>query len=490
MSNAESKFRVRFAPSPTGYLHVGGARTAIFNWVYARKHHGEFLIRIEDTDLERSDPAMVENIINSLSWLGLNADKEIVYQSQNAEAHRDAVQKLLQSDSAYRCFCDPEDLEKKRQTAVDEESYHYDGTCRNLSDEEIQQHLDNGDSYAVRFWVKQNGPVRFKDRVYKKISVETSEIDDFVIQRRDGSPVYQLAVVVDDAQMGITHVIRGEDHLSNTPKQILLYLALGYDVPKFAHLPLIVGQDGKRLSKRHGATSLEEYHKRGYLNSAMLNYLALLGWTPKSNQEIFMPDELVEEFDLLRVSKKSAAFDEQKLEWVSAQHFKRWTPEDLFPLVAPLLEEAGLLSTPEDQHDYIIKVIELLQSKVRRLAEFVEYGGYFWQEPTEYESGAVEKYWSDENVTHLMEKWLQRLAEITVNSASRYEEELRTLAEEEDIKAAELIHPTRLALTGSAVSPGLFEVMELLGQDTVVRRVRKAVEYFGRCRCLCGDIPS
>jgi len=481
MSTTESQIRVRFAPSPTGYLHVGGARTAIFNWLYARQNHGKFLIRIEDTDLERSDPTMVEQILGGLSWLGITSDEEVVYQSQNAKFHREAVQQLLKDGRAYRCFCDPEVLEARRLSqGSDEQDYQYDGKCRNLPEEEIRTHLENDDLFAVRFRVERNGPVKFKDRIYKKISVETSEIDDFVIQRRDGSPVYQLAVVVDDARMGITHVIRGEDHLSNTPKQILLYLALGYHIPTFAHLPLIVGQDGNRLSKRHGATSLEEYKNRGYLNTAVLNYLALLGWTPKSNQEIFMSPELVEEFDLLRVSKKSAAFDEQKLEWVSAQHFKQYAAEDLYPLVQPLLQDAGLISGSEIQKEYILAVIGLLQSKVRRLGEFAEYGAYFWQDPASYDGNAVNRFWSDNSVTALMQNWLSRLESLKEADADRYEQELRSVAEEADEKAAKLIHPTRLALTGSGVSPGLFQVMELLGHDTVVRRVRKAIEYFER----------
>ena len=471
--------RVRFAPSPTGYLHLGGARTAIFNWLIARQNEGKFRIRIEDTDLERSDPAMVNQILESLEWLGITSDEEVVYQSDHVNRHRDAVHQLLGSGDAYRCFCDPDELKTGAQsgTAAGQE-YQYPGTCRNLSDDEVRERLDRDELFAIRFRVRRNGPVKFKDRVYKKISVETSEIDDFVIQRRDGTPVYQLAVVVDDAAMGITNVIRGEDHLSNTSKQILLYLALGYEVPQFAHLPLIVGSDGKRLSKRHGATSLDEYRMRGYLNTAVLNYLALLGWTPKSNEEIFMPEELIEAFDLLRVSKKSAAFDEQKLDWVSAQHFKRWKAEDLLPLVSPLLQDAGYISAREEEQEYTLRVIELLQPKVRRLPEFVEYGDYFWQDPDSYDSGAVDRFWQEDSVTEAMSVWAERLQEMSQPDATEYENALRECAGEQGIKAATLIHPTRLALTGSGVSPGLFEVMEVLGHDTVVRRVQNVVEYF------------
>lgn len=481
MNENDPEVRVRFAPSPTGYLHVGGARTAIFNWLFARQQNGKFLIRIEDTDIERSDEAMVRNILNSLEWLGLSADEEVVYQSENIDAHQEAIKQLLADDNAYRCFCDPEELEHKRkQNSGDGQEYQYDGTCRNLRDEEIEAHLASGDPFAVRFKVRRNGPVRFKDRVYKKIAVETSEIDDFIIQRRDGTPVYQLAVVVDDAEMGITHVIRGEDHLSNTPKQILLYLALGYPVPKFAHLPLIVGSDGKRLSKRHGATSVEEYQKQGYLNTAMVNYLALLGWTPNSNEEIFLPDELIQQFDMLRVSKKSAAFDQQKLDWVSRQHFNLWKAEELVPLVMPLLQDAALIEGDSPDRKYIIQAIYLLKPKVTTLHDFVDYGGYFWKDPEEYDSKALEKYWKNTEVTERMKGWLEQLKRMDNPDKVEYEQHLRGFAEENEWSAADLIHPTRIALTGFSVSPGIFQVMELLGHETVIRRIEKAINSIAK----------
>lgn len=479
MDHTDSQVRVRFAPSPTGYLHVGGARTAIFNWLFAKQQGGKFLLRIEDTDFERSEQAMVDNILESLNWLGLTPDEEIVYQSKNIDAHKNAVNRLLAEVNAYRCFCDPNTLEAKRAANSNEtQEYRYDGTCRDLNEAEIEKHLTNNDPFAVRFKVRRNGPVRFKDRVYKKISVETSEIDDFIIQRSDGTPVYQLAVVVDDAKMGISHVIRGEDHLSNTPKQILLYLALGYPIPKFAHLPLIVGQDGKRLSKRHGATSVEEYRKQGYLHTAVVNYLALLGWTPKSNDEIFLPEELIEQFDILRVSKKSATFDEKKLEWVSSQHFNLWNDRDLLPLVTPLWNEADLNDGDNSDLGYALKVIDLLKPKVTTLHDFVNYGAYFWQDPVEYDSEAVRKYWGSAEVTEKMQSWLNYLQEFKNPDKAQYETELRNFAETHQWRAADLIHPTRLALTGFSVSPGIFEVMELLGHETVVRRIQRAIENF------------
>jgi len=478
MTPDNSEIRVRFAPSPTGYLHVGGARTAIFNWLYARQNNGKFLVRIEDTDAERSETAMVDHILESMEWLGLESDEEVVYQSENIAAHHAAVEQLLASGQAYRCFCSPEELRQKRNKAEsgDDGAYQYDGTCRDLPDVTVQENLASGKDFAVRFRVDE-GWVNFKDRVYKKISINKSEIDDFIIQRRDGTPVYQLAAVVDDAAMGISNVIRGEDHLSNTSKQILLYLALGYDVPKFAHLPLILGSDGKRLSKRHGATSVAEYKKNGYLNTAILNYLSLLGWTPKSNEEIFFPDELIMEFDLLRVSKASATFDEKKLNWVSGEHFSKWTAEDLMPLVKPILVEKSIARENEIKGACLLKVINLLQSRVTTLNDFAKYGGYFWNAPTAFDEESAERFWPDQSVNESMKIWMQRLKSLDDFSVENLETALRDCAEEQGIKAAQLIHATRLAITGMGVSPGIFQVMSLLGRDQLLTRIEYAIEH-------------
>ncbi len=475
MMPSEENIRVRFAPSPTGFLHVGGARTAIFNWLFARKHNGTFLVRIEDTDIERSDPEMVERILEGLKWLGMESDEPVVYQSDNRDKHQQAVQLLLESGQAYRCFCTPKELEEKRADAQDDESYQYDKTCRSLPGEVIAENLQQKKPFAVRFKTPE-GWINFKDRVYKKISVDTEEIDDFIIQRRDGTPVYQLAVVVDDASMGITNVIRGEDHLSNTPKQILLYKALGYDVPKFAHLPLILGTDGARLSKRHGATSVEEYRNKGYLNTALFNYLTLLGWSPKSNREIFMPDELISQFVLLRVSKSSAVFDEQKLYWVSDEHFKRWSAEDLLPLAEKELQKVGLIELDENQRLYLLQVLELLKSRLKVMSELVKFGRYFWEDPQEYDEEAVTRFWSDRQVNAVMKKWADQLESIQDFNPETIEAELRSLADREGITAAQIIHPTRIAVTGMGVSPDIFTVMHLLGKDTCVCRFSNSLE--------------
>ena len=476
MTQNNGKVRVRFAPSPTGYLHVGGARTAIFNWLYARKHQGDFLVRIEDTDRERSTPEMVDNILESMRWLGLEPDEPVVFQSRQSDSHEQAIRRLLEEDKAYRCFCSPEELEAKRLDAGgNQDAYQYDQTCRHLSGDEIAENLQQHKPFVIRFKTPERW-ISFKDRVYKKISVHTREIDDFIIRRRDGSPVYQLAVVVDDAAMGITHVIRGEDHLSNTPKQILLYQALGHDLPRFAHLPLILGSDGKRLSKRHGATSVAEYRHRGYLPTALFNYLALLGWTPKGNEEIFLPEEIVPQFEFTRVSKSSAVFDEQKLRWVNGFHFSRWAAADLLPLVEETFRKTGFASKATADRTYLKQVVDLLKSRVKMVEDFVEMGRYFWEDPEEYDGEAAAKYWPDSSVNALMQQWAARLESLEDFGEDSLEKALRDLADAEGVKAGRLIHPTRLALTGQGVSPGIFEVMALLGRETNLKRLRKAIE--------------
>jgi len=471
----ETDVRVRFAPSPTGALHVGGARTAIFNWLFARKHGGEFLLRIEDTDVERSEDSMVDEILDGLDWLGLHPDEDPIYQSENFEYYEQTVDRLLENDLAYRCFCTPEELEvRRKQAGESRDAYQYDGRCRQLTAAEVRNRLEDGDQFAVRFKTPERW-INFKDRVYKKISVHSGEIDDFVLQRRDGTPTYQLAVVVDDHSMGITHVIRGKDHLSNTPKQILLYQALGYDVPRFAHLPLIVGADGKQLSKRHGATAVTEFREEGYLPTAMVNYLSLLGWSPKGNEEIFLPDDLIRRFDLLQVSKDDATFDEAKLRWVNGHHFSLWSTEDLIPLVKPVLEQAGLLDARKNG-DYIFQVVGLLKTRVKSLEDFAVQGRYFWEDPQEYDSGAVERFWPEKQVNHRMDAWVNYLEGVEDFSSDNLENALRGFAEELGVEAADLIHPTRVAMTGTGESPGVFAVMSLLGKETLIRRLRAAIE--------------
>jgi glutamyl-tRNA synthetase len=473
--------RVRFAPSPTGYLHIGGARTALFNYLYARSMGGTYLLRIEDTDTERSSQKMIEQILDSLSWLGLLPDEPYVLQSDNIQAHQHAVDTLLNEGKAYRCFCTKEDLEaEKEKAALENRPYRYSGKCRHLTDQEIQEKLDLNLPFTVRLKVPHEGVTRFKDMVFKSIEVKNSEIDDFIIMRSDKTPVYQLAVVVDDALMGITHVIRGEDHLSNTPKQIHLYLALGYPVPRFAHVPLILAPDGKRLSKRHGATSVGEFRDMGFLPEGFINGLVHLGWGTSGNQTIYTLDELIHTFKITDVSKKGAIFDLQKMIWINGQHISGKPSTELFPWVTQAWLKAGLLSQDEieNRKTYLHQAIDLLKSRMKLITDFVSFGSYVLKDPVSYDPEAVKKHWAHSRVQILMNHYIKALESLDSFDPDKLEETLRHITDEAGEKAAILIHAVRLAVTGFSVSPGLFELLSLLGKKVVIRRLKKAVDYW------------
>jgi len=471
--------RVRFAPSPTGYLHVGGARTALFNYLLARSTGGKFLLRIEDTDLERSTPEMVQAILDGLTWLGLSWDGEPIFQSENRPTHVAAANHLLEEGKAYRCFCSKEILDAKREKAEQEgRAYRYDGTCRNLNAEEIESRILKGEASVVRFKTPTEGVTRFKDIVRKQVDVTNSEIDDFVILRSDGSPVYQLAVVVDDMAMEITHIIRGEDHISNTPKQILLYLALGGKPPKFGHVPLILGADGKRLSKRHGATSVLAFSERGILPEAMFNFLALLGWSAKDNQEFYQPEEIIARFQPSGFNNTGAVFDEDKLQWVNARHIRQLDIQRLKQTVRPYFIQNDLGDIYDAAgEDFNTKALLLLQEKMRTLLEFVSFGKYFWVDPVAYSDEALERYFSDPATLHNLEAIASGLNDCAVFESSPIEGVIRERAETLNVKAAVLIHPVRVALTGFHVSPSLFDMMAVLGKETCLRRLQNAVVY-------------
>ena len=470
MNNPIPQIRVRFAPSPTGHLHIGGVRTALFNYLYARQKGGVYCLRIEDTDKERSTDENMNEIIRALEWLGISPDEKPVIQSEHAQDHLDSANKLLEENKAYRCFCSKDELdEDKSKAEAEKRPYRYSGKCRNLSDEDIQFNLAAGTPYTIRFKVPE-GITRFKDLVYKDISVNNAEIDDFIIIRSDGTPIYQLSVVVDDANMDITHVIRGEDHLSNTPKQILLYLALGKKVPKFGHLPLILAQDGKRLSKRHGASSVDEFKELGFLPKGLLNGLALLGWGDNMPKPIFSLEELIQRFDLGKVNKKGAIFDLDKLGWINGQHLSRSKAEDIWPYVKPLWLKAGWINDTFS-NDLGLKYTDLLKSRMRLLNEFVSFGEYLFKDPQSYDADAVNKHLSDPLTKDRISELKADLEASSAKTAGDMEEILRSCAEKLDIKAAALIHPLRIALTGFGVSPGVFEIAEILGLETILRRL-------------------
>ena len=476
--------RVRFAPSPTGYLHVGGARTALFNWLFARRQGGIFVLRIEDTDLERSSRDMVEGILDGLRWLGLDWDEGPAiggehgpyFQSERIDRHRAMAEQLVAHGHAYYCYCTADTLKAKRDAAEQAGSaWRYDRTCCALTPGDIAARDRDKIPRVVRFRVP-DGPTRFDDLVHGPIEFDGANIEDFVLLRSDGQPTYQLSVVSDDVEMKITHVVRGDDHISNTPKQILLYRAVGADEPKFAHVPLILGPDKKRLSKRHGATSVTEYARQGYLPEAMFNFLSLLGWSPGNDQELFTRDALVSAFALEGISGGNAVFNPEKLDWFNQQHITRLAPDELAVRVKPWLETAGLWRDDYlgDRHAWFFAVLELLRPRAKRLGDFAAQGALFFSDAIAYDAAAVDKHLRvPEMDAHLAAIDTALAALETVDPAST-EAVLRAIADARGLKAGVLIHAVRVAVTGKTVSPGLFDVLALMGRDRVRARLAAA----------------
>ncbi|MBC8399935.1 MAG: glutamate--tRNA ligase [Candidatus Marinimicrobia bacterium] len=462
---------VRFAPSPTGELHLGGARTALFNWLFARHHGGRFHVRIEDTDKLRSKPEFSAQILESLTWLGLDWDGPLLHQSHRSGQYKQALQMLLNTGHAYRCFCSKDKLELDRKQADKWHEFMYSGTCRDLSDAQIKIHLNRGQTFTLRIRIPE-GETVYDDHIYGKVKVNNREIDDFIIARSDGSPVYNLVVVVDDHTMGITHVIRGEDHISNTPKQILIYQALGYDPPIFAHLPMILGTDKKRLSKRHNAPGIQEFRNAGYPPSALVNYLVMLGWNPDTEQEIFTPEELVAAFRLSQVQKKGAIYDEKKLNWVSSKHLLAMTDDDILAGIRSI--DPGWQTGRPD--NYNRRVIAQMKPRVRSLQGLMEDSTFFYQVPEEYDTKTCRKRWPDSEVNELVRKYYDHLLVQVEWTAENIEWLLRETATETMVPASKLIHPVRLALTGTGAGPSLFALMEILGQEVCLQRLKLALE--------------
>jgi glutamyl-tRNA synthetase len=477
--------RVRFAPSPTGYLHVGGARTALFNWLLARRHGGVFVLRIEDTDAERSSWEMVAGIVDGLRWLGLDWDEgpdvggphAPYFQSQRLEQYRGHARMLVQRGRAYYCYCTPEDLQNKRADAEARgAAWTYDRTCVQRDAAETARLDASGAPKAIRFLVPP-GRTAFTDQVHGDIAFDNTNIEDFVILRSDGQPTYHLSVVVDDIDMEITHVIRGDDHISNTPKQILLYEAFGNAAPQFAHVPLIMGPDKKRLSKRHGATSVTEYQRLGYLPQAMVNFLALLGWSPGGDREVLTRDELKSLFTLEGISGGNAVFNIEKLDWFNQQHIARMPNDALLAAIEPYLREAGLWRDDLDR-DWIFRVLDLLKPRVKKFDHLVDEIRPFLvaDDRLELDPAAAAKHLTAE-VRPVLSRLADAIEAAPPGDGASAEVTVRSTAEQASIKAAPLIHATRVAVTGRAVSAGLFDVLAILGARRVVRRLRRAVSY-------------
>ena len=460
-------------------MHVGGARTALFNWLYVRRYGGQFLLRIEDTDRARSTEESTRAIFEGLEWLGLTWDEDVTHQGANIERHKADAQKLLASGHAYRDFTPAEEIDRQRADAEARgETFRFDRKTAELPDDELQRRIARADPFAIRFRVPE-GVTSWDDLVHGNIAFPNQDVDDFVILRSDGSPVYNFAVVSDDVASRITLVMRGDDHISNTPKQIMLYNALGAALPQFAHLPMIHGMDGKKLSKRHGAIAVGNYQHEGILPSAMNNFLALLGWSPGGDREVMTMQEMVDLFSAEGLLRKAAIFDPKKLEWMNGQHLTRATAEQLEPIVNPLVVAAGF-TTAEDlasRREWWLKLLDLLRVRARTTHDIVRQAATYFTDGIEYEMEAVAKHWKDrEAASTTLRVVRERLAQ-TEWDAAKMEEALRLLAEERGLSSGKVFQPLRVALVGQLASPGIFDVLVTLGREKSLHRLDAAVSY-------------
>jgi glutamyl-tRNA synthetase len=472
--------RLRFAPSPTGYLHVGGARTALFNWLYARKYGGQMLLRIEDTDKARSTDESTRAIFEGLSWLGLTWDEDVVHQGANLERHRADALRMLDNGTAYRCFCTQQELAERRAAAeANGEAFKYDRRCDQLGSAEVARRVADGMPFTVRFRAPE-GTTSWDDLVHETIAFPNKDIEDFIVLRTDGTPIYNLAVVSDDIAMGITLVMRGDDHISNTPKQIMLYRALGAELPQFAHLAMIHGMDGKKLSKRHGATAVGDYQHLGILPSAMVNFLALLGWAPGNDIEVMTVPQMIELFDPKGLQKKAAIFDTKKLEWMNGQHLQQLPVDELVARVTPALVAAGL-ATEEDlvsRREWFLALLELLKIRARTVDDIVHQAVPYLRDTIEFDADAVAKQWKDRTGTAAILRGVRdALTDLSEWEPTAMEGALRALAEQLGFgdKAGKIFQPLRVALTGQTASPGIFEVLMILGRARALVRINTAL---------------
>jgi glutamyl-tRNA synthetase len=469
-------------------LHVGGIRTALFNWLFARKHGGTFVLRLEDTDAERHDEDAVEQLKRSLRWIGLDWDEgpdsggpHAPYrQTERLDLYRDAAQKLLDSGSAYYDFATQQELQEFRESerAAGRQPLYTGGPYREMPREEAQKKIDAGEPYTVRFKTPREGETVVEDMIRGAVAFENRNLEDFVLMKSSGTPTYNFAATVDDAGMEITHVIRGDDHLSNTPRQLLIYHALGYDLPAFAHVPQVLGPDKKKLSKRHGAASVEDFAEQGVLAEALFNYLALLGAGYSADEEVFTPSELAERFRIERVSGNPAVFDETKLDSINQVYLRRLPPEDLVEQAIPMLVEAGAASETELREDLprLVEIVRLMQERLTRTTDLPNTLGYFYGGELEYDPEQFDKQFGKEFVQEAFPELVERMEALPQWEEEKIEEAIRGLAAEKEKGAKHLIHPLRFAATGRTVSAGLFETLALLGRERTLVRARHAVE--------------
>lgn len=474
----KNDIRVRIAPSPTGYLHVGTARTAIFNWLFARRHEGRFIVRIEDTDIERSRTELIQPILDALAWLGLDWDEGPYYQSKRMDHYKPYADQLLESGYAYRCFCTAEELEETRKKALAaKEPLQYNRKCLHLSEDEIADNLARGRPFAVRLKIPE-GETSYEDIILGTITKQNSEIEDFIICRADGRAVYNMAVVVDDHEMRITHVIRGNDHISNTFKQIHIYRGLGLQIPEFAHVPLILRPDKRKVSKRLGDKDVAEYGKEGILPETLFNFLCLLGWSPKDDREYLPRDELTRIFTLDYVNKANPIFNEEKLLALNREYLKRLPDHKVAEMVAPLFVEAGMATMYwlETRWEYLLKIVGLLKERCSRMTDFAAQAGYFFHSEFSFDAKAAKKQFTPEKRGHLL-RLIDKFDKIDNFDKENIEKALNIVADEFAVKRARLIHPTRLAVSGISEGPGLFDILETIGKDETVARMKRAVKY-------------
>ena len=464
---------VRFAPSPTGQLHIGGVRTALFNYLFALKNNGTFLLRIEDTDIERSKDIFTEQIIESLGWLGFKYQGNPIKQSSRTKRYQEVIEYLLKTGSAYRCFSTVQELDKLRN---EKDNYLYPRIWRDRSEKEIEDKLQKKENYVIRIKIPLNGNIHFEDLVYGDINTDCSELDDFIIARSDGTPTYNFTVVVDDHDMQVSHVIRGEDHISNTPKQILIYDALKWDTPEFAHLPMILGSDGKRLSKRHGAVGTQTYRDLGYLPDTLINYLALLGWNPGTEDEVFNFQFLMDNFSLEKINKKAAVFDNKKLDWLSGQHIMKSESEELLDSIRSVKPDWALNGSSDE---YLFSIISHLKGRSKTLLDIINQSEYFFNDPIKYDQNAVAKCWV-EDTPELLKSFTEKvLAHLDWKDKS-IETCINDFSEKKSVSKGKLIQPLRVSLCGSLTGPSMVDLMILLGKETCIRRINNAQKILSK----------
>ncbi|MFA6000717.1 MAG: glutamate--tRNA ligase [Thermoleophilia bacterium] len=483
MNNKSEAVRVRFAPSPTGHLHVGGARTALYNWLYARSHQGSFVLRVEDTDLSRSTQEAIDQIITSLRWLGLEWDEGSgvggdygpYRQMERVEIYQTAVRRLLEKNEAYRCYCTPEELKREREAAREAgKPYIYSGRCRELAAESEEELRDSGREAVIRLRTPDAGVTIVHDLIKGDVEFENSLQGDFILVRSSGVPTYNFAVAVDDAAMRISHVIRGDDHLPNTPKQLQVFSALDEKPPLYAHLPLILGHDRSPLSKRHGASSVEEFRSQGYLREAICNYLALLGWSFDGETTIFSVDELVDKFSLERTGSTAAVFDNEKLLWMNGHYIRSMDTSELALRVDDYLNGTKLAGvTGTEGRPTIAEMIPLVQEKMKTLNDFVELTDFFFL-PLEFEEKALDRLRKDQNAAVVLERVVQVLNKLDIFDVETIESELRGAADDLDLKVGKFLQPIRIAVSGKIITPGMFETLSMLGKKECLSRLLHA----------------